>query len=449
VNIIYRINEIINSIVWGPVAVAFLIGSGIYFTLFTKFFQFRNFGLILKKTIGSIFIKQKDPGANITPFQAVSTALAGTIGTGNIAGVATAITAGGPGAVFWMWVSGFFGMMTKYAEVALAVKFRNVGKNREYYGGPMYYIENGIGLRWLAVIFSFLCICASFGIGNISQSNSIAMALYSTFDIPPPLSGTAVAAICGFVLIGGVKRIAKAAEFIVPFMAFFYIAGSVIFLIYNFAHIPSAFLLIFEGAFHPQSVAGGVLGFTVKNAFHYGIARGVFTNEAGLGSAPIAHAVANCRHPAEQGLWGIFEVFFDTIVICTMTTLVILTADGGRLWQSGENGAVLTTKAFETVFGSYGSYFIAVAIIFFAVASILGWAFYGQRSIEYITGGNKKVLLVYRLVFIVLIVIGAISNIETAWSISDTLNGLMAIPNVLALLALSPFVFKITKDYMK
>jgi len=443
------INSLLNDFVWGPVVISFMVGIGVYFTVFTKFFHIRHFGYILKSTIGNLKKASNKDEKNISPFQAVSTALAGTIGTGNIAGVATAIVSGGPGAIFWMWISAIFGMMTKYAEIVLAVKYRTVNEKGEYSGGPMHYIEKGIGVRWAAVLFASLCVLASFGIGNMAQSNSIAEAMYEAFDVPPYISGILVSVICGFVLLGGVKRISKIAEKIVPFMALFYMLGSAFFLILNASQIMPALFLIIKSAFNPQSTVGGIMGYTVKQAMHFGISRGVFTNEAGLGSAPIAHACSSNKDPVTQGMWGIFEVFFDTIIMCTVTTLVILTANGGTLWQSGLDGTVLTTKAFSTCFGEYGTIFIAISIVFFAIASVLGWALYGEKSILYITKGRGSALVLYRSIFIAMLIVGATVNLQTVWSISDTLNGLMAIPNLIALLVLSPVVIKITNNYIK
>ncbi len=443
--------EQLNLFLWGPVMIALMVGVGVYFTLFTRFFQITHFKTVLKNTIGSLFSKSNknkpETKSSITPFQAVSTALAGTVGTGNIAGVATALTAGGPGAIVWMCISAFFGMMTKYAEVVLAVKYRNVNQHGEYSGGPMYYIENGLKLKPMAIIFALLCIMSSFGIGNITQSNSISDVINTVFNIPHWLCGLLLATLCGVVLIGGVNRISKVSEIIVPFMAVFYVLGAIVFLCINAGQIPSTLKLIFSSAFNLKSAAGGVAGYTVRQALQYGVARGVFTNEAGMGSAPIAHASADTNDPVSQGMWGIFEVFLDTIVICTLTTLVILTAKGGTLWNSGLDGAQLTTAAFSSVFGSFGAVFIAISILFFAFATILGWAFYGQKALDYISGGNENLILAYKIFYILLIFAGAMINIKFVWSIADALNGLMAIPNLIAILFLSGVVFKLTKEH--
>ncbi len=434
-----NICETVNNIIWSDATVIFLLVVGIFFTASTGFFQFTHFRSILKNTAGSLFKKNNKKGG-ITPFQAVSTALGGTIGTGNIAGVATAITAGGPGAVFWMWVSGLLGMMTKYAEVVLAVHFRKPVSGG-FVGGPMYYIEKGLSSKFFASVFAVLCIFASFGTGNMSQSNSIAMAAEAAFSVSPQLTGIFICIICTPVIMGGVRKIARFSEIVVPFMAFFYMSGAIIFLIINYGLVPGALKLIFVSALNPRSAFGGFAGAAVK----YGIARGIFTNEAGMGSAPIAHGCADTESPVKQGMWGIFEVFFDTIVICTMTALVILTAGGGNYYLCGEDGAALTAGAFSTVYGSFGSSFISVAIVFFALASIAGWAFYGQKALEYITP-HKIVHTLYKIVFIILIFAGAVMPIKSVWCISDTLNGLMMLPNLAAVLLLSPTVVRLTKN---
>ncbi|WP_449354262.1 alanine/glycine:cation symporter family protein [Zongyangia hominis] len=444
-NMLTALNDHINDFVWGPFMLILLLGTGIYLTVRTKFFQLSKFGRMLKCTLGSLFSGKKKAG-KISPFQAMSTALAGTIGVGNIVGIATAITMGGPGAVFWMWVSAFFGMMTKYAEVALAVRFRGTYENGQHYGGPMLYIEKGLHMKWLAYIFSVLCALASFGIGNMTQSNAISGALSSSFQIPPWISGIVVAVVIAAVILGGVKRITKVTSTLVPIMSIFYIVGALIVLIINHAQIPAAFALIFQGAFRPEAAAGGVIGFTVAQAMRFGFARGVFTNEAGLGSAPIAHAVADTDNPVEQGLWGMFEVFVDTIVVCTMTALVLLSSG---LWNSGVPDTAMAAAAFAQAFGTYGGYFIAIATTLFAISTLLGWSMYGEHSVKYLCKNRPLPVLVYRSLFIFLIVVGATIKIELAWDISDTLNGLMAIPNLIGLVGLSGLVIKMTKDYVR
>ena len=442
------LNGQVNSFVWGPFMLVLLLGTGIYLSLRTKFFQLTRFGRMIRCTVGSLFARRssKPTAQKITPFQAMSTALAGTIGVGNIVGIATAISLGGPGAVFWMWISAFFGMMTKYAEVALAVRFRSTDENGRYYGGPMLYIEKGLHMKWLACIFSVLCALASFGIGNMTQSNAISGALEVSFHIPPWISGVAVATITAAVILGGVKRITKVTSALVPIMSIFYILGTSVVIILNWSEIPHAFALILQGAFHPESAAGGIIGFTVAQAMRYGFARGVFTNEAGLGSAPIAHAVADTDNPVEQGFWGMFEVFVDTIVVCTMTALVLLSSG---VWNSTIPDTAMAAAAFSQAFGKFGGYFISIATALFAISALLGWCMYGEHSVAYLCKKSSFPVLIYRTVFIFLTVVGATMKIDLAWDISDTLNGLMAIPNLIGLIGLSGVVIKMTKDYIR
>jgi len=413
-----------------------LLGTGIWLTLKTRFFQVRDISFILKNTVGTLMQRDaKKYPSSISPFQAMSTALAGTLGVGNIAGVATALTLGGPGAVFWMWVSAFFGMMTKYSEILLAVKFRE--KNREgFRGGPMYYMKNALNKPWMGCIFSFLCALTSFGIGNMTQVNAVSGAALAAFGVPLWATGILVAILLALVVFGGLRRIASVNEVIIPFISIAYIICSITVLIRNRFYLGSAFALIFQGAFRPAGVAGGALGYGVSTAMRYGIARGVFTNEAGLGSAPIAHASADCKSPAHQGVWGIFEVFLDTIVVCTLTALVLLTAQGGSLWQGGLDGVALTSAAFASVFGPKGAGFIAVAVMCFAVAGMLGWCFYGETAIRFLTGDSNFAIQLYRCLFIACAVVGAVSEMRTLWELSDVLNAMMAIPNVAAMFLL-------------
>ncbi|MBM7613855.1 alanine/glycine:cation symporter family protein [Alkaliphilus hydrothermalis] len=454
VKAIHDFNGIINSLVWGPYMLVLLVGTGVFFTLRTNFLQIRRFGFTMKETLMKIFEKpEASEEGDITPFQALSTALAATIGTGNIAGVATAIALGGPGAIFWMWVSAFFGMMTKFGEVVLAIKYREKNAEGNWVGGPMYYIEKGLGLKWLAIVFSIFGALAAFGIGNMVQSNSVAAALESTFSIPPYITGIFLAVAAGAVILGGLKRIAVVTERIVPLMAVFYMVGATLILILNIKGIPNAFALIFKHAFSPAAAVGGFSGAFVMQAMTRGIARGVFSNEAGLGSAPIAHAAARTDHPVRQGLWGIFEVFADTIVICTLTALTILSTG---VWQKvagvneagveyGFTGAALTTEAFNTGLPGPGGIIVAIGIFFFAFSTILSWAYYGEKCAEHLFG--TKVNKIYRIIWLPLIFVGAIGNLELIWSIADTLNGLMAIPNLVGLLGLSGVIFALTKEF--
>jgi len=443
VELVTSVNGFLNGIVWGPYMLVLLVGTGIYFTVRTRFLQVRKFGFVMRETMLGI-MKRNEAAVegDISPFQALSTALAATVGTGNIAGVATAIALGGPGAIFWMWVSAFFGMLTKYAEVVLAIQYREKNAEGNWVGGPMYYIAKGLGLKWLGVIFSLFGALAAFGIGNMVQSNSVAAAMQASFGLSPWITGVALAIAAGLVILGGIKRIAKVTERLVPIMAVIYILGALVVLVINFRGIPSAFALIFQGAFTAQSALGGFAGATVMTAMRRGVARGVFSNEAGLGSAPIAHAAARTDNPVRQGLWGIFEVFADTIIICSMTALVILSSG---VWNSGQSGAALTTAAFNSGVSGLGGYVVSVSILLFAFSTILGWAYYGERCAEHLFG--SKANMVYRILWIPMILLGAVANLNLIWDISDTLNGLMAIPNLVGLLGLSGVVFKLTKDF--
>jgi AGCS family alanine or glycine:cation symporter len=445
---VQRVNSVVNSFVWGPYMLVLLVGTGVFFTIGTKVFQVSRIKLWWKGTFGQIFNtdpKHKTEDSNITPFQAVSTALASTVGTGNIAGVATAIFTGGPGAVFWMWVSGIFGMMTKYAEIVLAVKYRETDADGTHHGGPMYYIQNGLKLKWLAVVFAIFGTLATFGIGNMTQANAMASSLNESFGIPALASGIAIALICALVIIGGIKRIASVTEKLVPFMAVFYFVGGIIILAMNASKLSAAFGEIFSNAFSLQSAGGGILGYTIMRAMRYGIARGVFSNEAGLGSAPIAHAASRAKEPVEQGLWGVFEVFVDTIIICTISALIILTAG---LYNGDISGAPLVMASFTNSLGSFGGIFVTIAILCFSSSTILGWSYYGQQCLHYLLGDNKIVDLTYKVVFSLLTIVGAVGGLTFVWDLADTLNGLMAIPNLIGLLLLSKVVFALTNEYL-
>ena len=435
------INSFINNIVWGPPILILIVGTGLYLSIKTGFFSITKLGYILKNTFLKMFSKEQRGEGEVTAFQAVATALAATVGTGNIAGVATAIALGGPGAVFWMWFAAIVGMTTKFAEVVLAVHFREKTEDGRFVGGPMYYIEKGLGWKWLAVLFAAFGTLASFGIGNMTQSNSVALAVQGSFNIPPLATGIVLAVITGLVIVGGIKRIGAFTEKLVPFMAAIYIIGGLVILFTNIGAIPAAFALIFKEAFTGTAAVGGFVGSTMMLALRYGVARGVFTNEAGLGSAPIAHAAATTDHPVRQGLWGVFEVFTDTIVICSLTALVIITTGA---WQSGESGAVLTTLAFNTALPG-GGLIVTVGLMLFAYSTILGWEYYGERCLEFLAG--TKPIMIFRIIWVVFVVIGAIGGLEFIWSLADTLNGLMAIPNLIGVLFLSGTVFKLTKEF--
>ena len=449
------INGAVNSFAWGPLMLLLLVGTGVYLTVRVKWLQVTHFGRILKNTIGTLFQKKsaRDHGANISPFEAVSTALAGTVGTGNIAGVTGAIFTGGAGAVFWMWVAAFFGMVTKYAEIVLAMKYRVKDANGVYHGGPMYYIENGIGKswKWLSVIFCLLGGLATFGIGNIAQSSEISGALSDLFHLSPLVSGILIAAVVALVTLGGIKRIGKVTSLLVPFMSAFYIIAGLVVIILRIGQIPSVFGQIFAGAFSFKSVGGGLFGYTIMMAMKQGFARGVFSNEAGLGSAPIAHAASSAEEPCEQAIWGVFEVFIDTIVICSITAFAVLLSgilgtEGGLSAFTSKGAAA--AAAFNTILpGTLGGKIIELSLLFFALSTILSWAYYGENCWGYLTNNNKIVVLVYKIVFALVCIVGAVGSGTLMWDIADTLNGLMAIPNLIALLLLSGVVAKLTKEY--
>ncbi len=453
-DMITSVNGAVNSFVWGPVMLALLVGTGIFLTFRTGWIQVRWFGYIMKNTVGSLLRKSdKEHGSNLSPFQAVTTALAGTVGTGNIAGVTGAIFLGGPGAVFWMWVSAFFGMCTKYSEIALAMHYRVTDEKGVHKGGPMYYIEKGLGKnwKWLAVLFAILGGLASFGIGNIAQSSEIAGAVNGLFGLDPLITGIILAVLVAIVVLGGVKRIGQVTSYLVPFMAIFYILAGIGVIILRITEIPAALATIFTSAFSFEAVGGGVFGYAIMVAMKNGFARGVFSNEAGLGSAPIAHAASSTEEPAEQAIWGVFEVFIDTIVICTITSLAVIlsgvldTAGGLDAFSSKGAAAV---AAFNIILpGTLGGLVIQVSLLFFALSTILSWSYYGERCWGYLSHNNKAVDLVYKVIFVLFCIVGATGSGALMWDIADTLNGMMAIPNLIALLALSGVITKITKDY--
>ena len=453
---IKQINDNVNSFVWGVPAMICIVSAGLLLSFRTRFLQFRKFGYTFRVTIGRMFHKKEASDGSITPFQAVCTALAATVGTGNIAGVAGAIAIGGPGAVFWMWMSALLGMCTKFSEVTLAVHFREKNEDGDWVGGPMYYIKNGLGAnwRWLAVIFSALGVLTVFGTGNATQVNTITTAIdsalinyhilnndqLSMFNL---IIGIIIAVLVALVLLGGIKRIGKVTEKLVPFMALLYLILSIGVILLHVDHIPSVFISIFKGAFSPSAVTGGVIG-SMFLSMKKGVSRGIFSNEAGLGTGSIAHAAADTSDPVKQGFFGIFEVFMDTIVICTMTALVIL-CSGIPITYGAAAGAELTIQGFTSTYGNWVSIFTAVALCCFAFSTIIGWGLYGTRCIEFIFGSkvNKPFMLVYSLVAI----LGATMDLGLLWSIADTFNGLMVIPNLIALLLLSGTVAKLVKDY--
>ena len=426
----------LNSLIWGKWMIILLLLAGTYLSFKTGFIQLFGFGCMIRNTILKKREKQND---GVTPFQAMSTALAGTIGTGSIAGIATAITLGGPGTVFWMWVSGFFGMVTKYSEILLSVHYREKDSEGKNIGGPMFYIEKATKRRWVSVLFCIFAICGTFGMGNTVQSNAISGVLLSGAGISPWITGTVLSVVLTAVVFGGISTISKVNEKFVPFMAVLYIVCSLAVLYVKFDKIPSAFMLIFKNAFSPRAIAGGAL--------QYGFSRGIFSNEAGLGSAPMAHGASNAKHPTEQGLWGMFEVFFTTGIICTLTALVILTSG---LWETSSlDGAVLSANAFRKAIGSAGGIGVNVATVLFALSSIFGWAYYGEVCVEYLSHKSKKAVACYRVSYVLFVLIGAVSDLDAVWSVSEIINALMAIPNLIAVILLGNKVRELTKDYFK
>ena len=461
-----RFNGALNNIVWGVPALTLLIGTGVLMTILTRFFQFRRFGHMWKNTIGRIHhkkgIRHSGDKNAISQFQSLCTALSATIGTGNIAGVAYAITMGGPGAVFWMWIAAIVGMMTNYSENVLGIYFRRRNKRGEWSGGAMYYLKDGVGSmkygraagKALAILFSLFAILASFGIGNMSQLVSISESVTTlTAAANPTLVSWIVAGVVliltALVIIGGLKRIATTNERIVPFMAVFFILGSLIIIVMNIGKVGSAFAAIIRGAFNFRSAAGGVGGAVIAQAMTWGFKRGVFSNEAGLGSSVMVHSASDVKEPVVQGLWGIFEVFADTIVVCTCTALVILTSGVVDLQTgasiSGVTKLGLATEAFTKSFGSFGGIFVSVAVSLFAFTTVLGWSYYGTKAWEYVFG--EKSGIVYKILFLGMILLSAAIDASVAIDFSDTFNGLMAIPNLIGVLCLSGLVVKITKNY--
>lgn len=427
-----------NGFVWGPVMLVLLVGTGAYLTFRLGFIQF----LQLPRALKLVFSRSKKSQGegDISPFQALTTALAATIGTGNIAGVATAIFLGGPGAIFWMWVCALFGMATKYAEAVLAVIYRHHLPDGSMQGGPMRYIAEGLGLKWLGWLFALFGSIAAFGIGSMVQSNSVAVALKETWGFSPVATGLVLAFLTGIVIIGGIKRIGKVTEKLVPVMGVLYVLGALVILVVNAEKVPAAFALIMHHAFNPAAASGGFAGAAVSAAVRFGVARGVFSNEAGLGSAPIAHAAARTNSPVRQGLIAMTGVFFDTIVVCSMTALVILSTGA---WTSGETSSAMTYLAFQQGLPGPGGLIVTIGIAVFAYSTMIGWAYYGEECIEYLFGLNARTP--YRYLFCLLVAVGAFQKVSFVWDFSDTMNGAMAIPNLIGLLGLSGVVAKATR----
>lgn len=468
------VNDVVNSFAWGWFAIVLLLGTGVICTVITKFFQFSHIKHWWSKTIATVFHKEthnkSDAGA-VSQFQALCTALAATIGTGNIAGVAAAICVGGPGAVFWMWIAALLGMMTNYSENILGIYYRRRNAENEWSGGPMYYLKDGLGSykglkqvgKILAVVFAVFAMLASFGIGNLGQINKITLNIESAFFAginAPAVAGVSIIkwfigvllmVIGGFIILGGLQRIASVAERVVPFMAIVYVVGSLVIMICHISSVGSMFASIFRFAFGAKALAGGATGTALSLAIKNGCKRGIFSNEAGLGSSVMVHSNSNVKEPVKQGLWGIFEVFADTIVVCTMTAIVCLSSGAINLETGapveGTDSAILVAKAFGNIFGKPGEWFIAIAVLLFAFTTVMGWSHYGSKAVEYLFG--IKGAKVYRVIFVLMIISGALLENSLAWDISDTFNGLMMIPNLIGVLALTPLVYKITSNYVE
>ena len=441
VDTIAAANSWLNGFVWGWPMLILLVGTGVLLTFVTGGVQFRRLPAALREVLGKLRTKATGEGT-VTPFQAVATALASTVGVGNIAGVATAITIGGPGALFWLWVSGILGMATKFSEIVVALHYREPDANGVMRGGAMYTLKKR-GLPWLGGIFAALTALAAFGIGNMVQANSVADSLNASFGASRPIVGIVLVVIAGAVILGGIKRIAAFAEYLVPFMAVVYITGGLFILVRYAGALPEAFSLVFESAFSGMAATGGFAGSTIMMAMRYGIARGLFSNEAGLGSAPMVHSAATTDHPVRQGLYGVFEVFVDTLLICTTTGLVIL-ATGA--WDDGQTGAALSVKAFEIGLpGTWGDIVITTALVLFAFSTLIGWSYYGETGIVYLLGA--KAAVPYRIVWLVFIYLGAVGSLHLVWDIADTLNGLMAIPNLVSVLICLPLIRQLQKEF--
>lgn len=466
-DMITKINAVLNGIVWGWPALILLAFVGVLTTCITKCFQISHFGHWMKNTIGAIFKDSKvtshTSDRSISQFQSLCTALAATVGTGNIVGVAGAILVGGPGAVFWMWLIAFFGMMTNYSENVLGIYYRRKNEQGEWCGGAMYYLRDGLGAKKgckrigaiLAAAFSVFCFLASFGIGNMTQVNSISGNMEAVFGVPTWVSGIVLLILCGLVIVGGLKRIATVTEKIVPFMVLVYMVGTIAILVMNIKMVPAVFTAIFEGAFALKAAGGGIVGYGMKLAIEQGMKRGVFSNEAGLGSSVMVHSNSNVKEPVRQGMWGIFEVFADTMIVCTLTAFVVLSSGLVDL-ETGvavaEYSGVALTKAnvvstvFTMYFGKLGGAFVAIAIMLFAYSTVLGWSHYGSKACEYLFG--TKSTMVYRVIFVIATFGGAVMGENLAWDIADTLNGMMMIPNLIGVIVLSPIVYRITKNYV-
>ncbi len=454
------INKQINGILWGPIMQAIFLAIGLYFSIICGWIPVAKWKVWLKYTLLSCFSKQEEENEehSISQLQSICTTLAATIGTGNIVGVATAITFGGPGAIFWMWLSSILGMMTTYGENLLGIKYRYKDKDGKWVGGPMAYMERGLHKKWMAVLFAICCVFSSLGMGNMAQANSVAGAISNTFYISPKTVGIVLSGIVGLVMIGGIKRIGKVAETVVPLMAGIFLIGSAIVLIRKIQYIPDALYDIVVMAMNPKAGISGILSYTIMVSMRLGIARGIFTNEAGLGSSVVINSNSSVKEPVIQGMWGIFAVFADTIVMCTITALVILVSGvydadiynaalNTPIFELLPNGVVLTATAFSSVLGSYGQYFVTISMIFFGFATLLAWAYCGEQCMKYVFG--KKAIPLYQFTFLICIFAGCILQLDVVWQLCDTFNGVMAIPNLIAIVLLGKEVKEETKKFFQ
>ena len=455
-----NMNKQVNAVLWGSIMQAVFLGVGLYFSISCGWLPITKWKVWLKYTLLSCFSKEegKKEEHSISQFQSICTTLAATIGTGNIVGVATALTFGGPGAIFWMWLSSILGMMTTYGENVLGIKYRYKDKNGAFIGGPMAYMEKGIKKKWMAIVFAGCCVFSSLGMGNMAQANSVASAISSTFSFSPKIIGIILSGIVGMIMIGGIKRIGKVAEMVVPFMAGIFFLGSFAVLIKRAEYIPSAFCDIVVMAVNPKASIAGVLSYTVMVSMRLGIARGIFTNEAGLGSSVVINSNSAVKEPVIQGMWGIFAVFADTIVMCTITALVILVSGvydidvynaalHTPIFEQLPNGVVLTSAAFSSVLGSYGQYFVTISMLFFGFATLLAWAYCGEQCVKYMFG--EKAIGVYQFIFLICIFLGCMLRLDIVWELCDTFNGLMAIPNLIAIVLLGKEVKEETKKFFQ
>ena len=435
-------NAWLNGYVWGLPMIVLLMGTGLLLTIITGGAQFRYLPFALVEVLGKLTKRGAGQG-NVSPFQAVSTALASTVGVGNIAGVATAISIGGPGALFWLWVSGVLGMVTKFAEIVVAIHYREPDAKGIMRGGAMYILNKGLGLPWLGTLFALLTSIAAFGIGNMVQANSVADSLRATFGIAPAVTGMVLVVVTAVVILGGITRIGEVTQYMVPFMAILYLGGGFVILAMHAGQIPHALGLVIDGAFSGTAAAGGFAGSTMAMALRYGVARGLFSNEAGLGSAPMVHAVAETDHPVRQGMYGIFEVFVDTILICTTTGLVILVTG---TWDSGATGAALSARAFEVGLpGAWGDIVVTGGVLLFSYSTLIGWSYYGETGIVYLFG--TRAAMPYRMLWLVFVYLGSVGSLHLVWDVADTLNGMMAIPNLVAVLGSIGLLRRLVREF--